>query len=89
MAMTIQYGVRGLILEAQSEAFKQENILVRKASWVRLTYGKEGGREFVLYGPYMSSPRVEKDIATYVSNCRICFGGECCNVKDFCLAATA
>ncbi|GJR00096.1 reverse transcriptase domain-containing protein [Tanacetum coccineum] len=28
MAMTIQYGVRGMILTAQSEAFKQENILV-------------------------------------------------------------
>ncbi|GKF33964.1 hypothetical protein Tco_0107164, partial [Tanacetum coccineum] len=25
MAMTIQYGVRGMILVAQSEAFKQEN----------------------------------------------------------------
>ncbi|GKC33602.1 hypothetical protein Tco_1045986 [Tanacetum coccineum] len=28
MAMTIQYGVRGMILEAQSEAFKQENVLL-------------------------------------------------------------
>ncbi|GJS60947.1 hypothetical protein Tco_0655731 [Tanacetum coccineum] len=27
MAMTIQYGVRGMILEAQSEVFKQENVL--------------------------------------------------------------
>ncbi|GJR83149.1 hypothetical protein Tco_0153934 [Tanacetum coccineum] len=26
MAMTIQYGVRGMILAAQSEAFKQENV---------------------------------------------------------------
>ncbi|GJX14699.1 putative reverse transcriptase domain-containing protein, partial [Tanacetum coccineum] len=33
--------------------------------------------------------RVEKDIATYVSNCRICLRGEGCNVKDFWLAATA
>ncbi|GKF00987.1 hypothetical protein Tco_0027910, partial [Tanacetum coccineum] len=30
MAMTIQYGVRGMILAAQSEAFKQENILVER-----------------------------------------------------------
>ncbi|GJX38290.1 hypothetical protein Tco_0251593 [Tanacetum coccineum] len=29
MAMTIQYGVRGLILAAQSEAFKQENGMMR------------------------------------------------------------
>ncbi|GKD26765.1 putative reverse transcriptase domain-containing protein, partial [Tanacetum coccineum] len=34
-------------------------------------------------------PRVEKDIATYVSNCRICLRAEGCNVKDFWLAATA
>ncbi|GKD38747.1 putative reverse transcriptase domain-containing protein, partial [Tanacetum coccineum] len=33
-------------------------------------------------------PRVEKDIATYVSNCRICLKGEGCIVKDFWLAAT-
>ncbi|GJV45812.1 hypothetical protein Tco_1430348 [Tanacetum coccineum] len=30
MAMTIQYGVRGMILAAQSEAFKQENVLVER-----------------------------------------------------------
>ncbi|GJX48425.1 hypothetical protein Tco_0273615 [Tanacetum coccineum] len=29
MAMTIQYGVRGMILTAQSEAFKQENGMMR------------------------------------------------------------
>ncbi|GJS94226.1 hypothetical protein Tco_0801194 [Tanacetum coccineum] len=27
MAMTVQYGARGMILTAQSEAFKQENVL--------------------------------------------------------------
>ncbi|GKC09219.1 hypothetical protein Tco_1000829, partial [Tanacetum coccineum] len=30
MAMTIQYGVRGMILAAQSKAFKQENILAER-----------------------------------------------------------
>ncbi|GJV10389.1 hypothetical protein Tco_1351930 [Tanacetum coccineum] len=30
MAMTIQYGVRGMILAAQSEAFKQENALAER-----------------------------------------------------------
>nr|GEU86335.1 putative reverse transcriptase domain-containing protein [Tanacetum cinerariifolium] len=30
MAMTIQYGIRGMIIVAQSEAFKQENILVER-----------------------------------------------------------
>ncbi|GJU79166.1 putative reverse transcriptase domain-containing protein [Tanacetum coccineum] len=37
----------------------------------------------------MNQPRVEKDIATYVSNCQICLRGEGYNVKDFWLAATA
>nr|GEW57892.1 reverse transcriptase domain-containing protein [Tanacetum cinerariifolium] len=30
MAMTIQYGVRGMTLAAQSEAFKQENVLIER-----------------------------------------------------------
>ncbi|GJX44780.1 hypothetical protein Tco_0261456 [Tanacetum coccineum] len=30
MAMTIQPGVRGMILAAQSEAFKQENVLAER-----------------------------------------------------------
>ncbi|GKD53377.1 hypothetical protein Tco_1286764 [Tanacetum coccineum] len=30
MAMTIQYGVRGMKLAAQSEAFKQENVLAER-----------------------------------------------------------
>nr|GFD51517.1 reverse transcriptase domain-containing protein [Tanacetum cinerariifolium] len=30
MAMTIQSGVRGMILSAQSEAFKQENVLAER-----------------------------------------------------------
>ncbi|GKC75621.1 hypothetical protein Tco_1126395, partial [Tanacetum coccineum] len=34
MAMTIQYGVRGMILAAQSEAFKQENVRAERL-WKR------------------------------------------------------
>ncbi|GJX49853.1 putative reverse transcriptase domain-containing protein [Tanacetum coccineum] len=30
MVMTIQYGIRGMILAAQSKAFKQENILIQR-----------------------------------------------------------
>ncbi|GKC50690.1 hypothetical protein Tco_1073435, partial [Tanacetum coccineum] len=30
LAMTIQPGVRGMILAAQSEAFKQENVLAER-----------------------------------------------------------
>ncbi|GJZ92286.1 MAK10-like protein [Tanacetum coccineum] len=35
MAMTIQYGVRGMILTAQSEAFKQENVPLVGSEWSR------------------------------------------------------
>ncbi|GKE20137.1 hypothetical protein Tco_1431649, partial [Tanacetum coccineum] len=42
MAMTIQYGVRGMKLAAQSGVQSRERTC-RKASWLRLTYGKEGG----------------------------------------------
>ncbi|GJV73340.1 hypothetical protein Tco_1493335 [Tanacetum coccineum] len=48
MAMTIQYGVRGMILTAQSEAFKQENVLAeilhvsigREEKWAPVPYIK-------------------------------------------------
>ncbi|GKA07610.1 putative reverse transcriptase domain-containing protein [Tanacetum coccineum] len=76
MAMTIQSGVRGMILVARSEAFKQENILAERL------HGLD-----ILYGPYMGSVsrradkmyhdlrdmywwlRMKMDIATYVSKC--------------------
>ncbi|GJV66751.1 hypothetical protein Tco_1482260 [Tanacetum coccineum] len=35
MAMTIQYGVRGMILVAQSEAFKQKNVLAERHHGLR------------------------------------------------------
>ncbi|GJT26567.1 hypothetical protein Tco_0906842 [Tanacetum coccineum] len=35
VAMTIQYGVRGMILAVQSEAFKQENILAERLHGLR------------------------------------------------------
>ncbi|GJX53664.1 putative reverse transcriptase domain-containing protein [Tanacetum coccineum] len=72
MAMTIQSVVRGMIMASQSEAFKQENILAKKATWFRSTYGKEGRREFILYKPYMGPVRMKRDIATYVSKCLTC-----------------
>nr|GEZ07658.1 reverse transcriptase domain-containing protein [Tanacetum cinerariifolium] len=46
MAMTIQYGVRGMTLAAQSEA---------KTTWFGSTVGKERRREFVFYGSYLVS----------------------------------
>ncbi|GKB82213.1 hypothetical protein Tco_0949108 [Tanacetum coccineum] len=38
MAMTIQYGVRGMILAAQSEAFKQENVLAERLHGLETYY---------------------------------------------------
>ncbi|GKA16925.1 hypothetical protein Tco_0696762 [Tanacetum coccineum] len=42
MAMTIQYGVRGMILAAQSEAFKQENLYNKRYQDVKV------GKRFIL-----------------------------------------
>ncbi|GJR35009.1 zf-CCHC domain-containing protein [Tanacetum coccineum] len=44
MAMTIQYGVRGMILTAQSEAFKQENVA---SLWVEIGESSLIGPELV------------------------------------------
>ncbi|GKD18544.1 putative reverse transcriptase domain-containing protein [Tanacetum coccineum] len=59
MTMTIQSGVKEMILAAQSEAFKQENVpLIR------------GVRTMVMDEAYKT--RMKKDIATYVSKCLTC-----------------
>ncbi|GJS15869.1 hypothetical protein Tco_0410341 [Tanacetum coccineum] len=44
--------VRGMILVAQSEAFKQENVLVERLYGLDPRW-KEKGREFVLYGSHL------------------------------------
>ncbi|GJY82675.1 hypothetical protein Tco_0496051 [Tanacetum coccineum] len=41
MAMTIQYGVRGMILAAQSEAFSKEKYSQKSLSWFRSTDGQK------------------------------------------------
>ncbi|GJW83661.1 ribonuclease H-like domain-containing protein [Tanacetum coccineum] len=55
MAMIIQYGVRGMILTAQSEAFKQRETYCRNIHGFRSTDGKKRRREFVYYGSYLGS----------------------------------
>ncbi|GKB02070.1 putative reverse transcriptase domain-containing protein [Tanacetum coccineum] len=113
---------RGMILAAQSEAFKQENVLTERLHgfdqhmerkgdeslyfmdriWVLLVgsvmdeahasrYLVHPGADKTYYNledMYWES-RVEKDIATYVSKCRIYLRGEGCNIKEFWLAANA
>ncbi|GJT17341.1 putative reverse transcriptase domain-containing protein [Tanacetum coccineum] len=60
MAMTIQSGVKRMILEAQSEAFKEENALAE------MLCGLDQQMEKKEYGG------MKKDIATYVSKCLTC-----------------
>ncbi|GJU85175.1 putative reverse transcriptase domain-containing protein [Tanacetum coccineum] len=49
----------------------------------RIHRWKEKETRGVLYGLNLGSIGAEKDIATYVSKCRICLRGEGYNVKDF------
>ncbi|GJS17106.1 hypothetical protein Tco_0411578 [Tanacetum coccineum] len=74
--------VRGMILAAQSEAFKLENVLTERLHGLEQQMETKGDESFVLVRSNMGSigkgsvmvlrpcikPRVEKDIATYVSN---------------------
>ncbi|GJY86357.1 putative reverse transcriptase domain-containing protein [Tanacetum coccineum] len=113
--------VRGMILAAQSEAFKQENVLAKRLRgldqqmerkgdeilyfmdriWVLLVGSlmdeahasrymvyPRADKTYYNFGAMYWYPCVEKDVATYVSNCQICLRGEGCNFKDFWLAAT-
>ncbi|GKA06227.1 putative reverse transcriptase domain-containing protein [Tanacetum coccineum] len=91
MTMTIQYGVRGMILAAQSKAFKQENVLAERLHGLDPQMerkGDEADKTYYNLGDMYWYTRVEKDITTYVSECQICLRGEGCNVEDFLLAAT-
>ncbi|GJW62258.1 putative reverse transcriptase domain-containing protein [Tanacetum coccineum] len=69
MAMTIQYGVRGMILAA----IQAKERTRRKTTWFRSANGKERRWKFVLYVSNMGSwPGMKRDIATYVSECLTC-----------------
>ncbi|GJS02633.1 putative reverse transcriptase domain-containing protein, partial [Tanacetum coccineum] len=84
MAMTIQSGVRGMILAAQGEAFKQENVLAEKLHGLdqqmerkedeslyfmdRIWVPLAGGVRMII----MDEAHKTKDIATYVSKCITC-----------------
>ncbi|GJZ89673.1 hypothetical protein Tco_0661455 [Tanacetum coccineum] len=82
--------VRGMILAAQSEAFKQENVLAERLHGLDQQMERKGDESLyfmdriwvLLVGSVM-------DEAHASSNCRICLRGEGYNVKDFWLAATA
>ncbi|GKD66164.1 putative reverse transcriptase domain-containing protein [Tanacetum coccineum] len=81
MAMTIQPGVRGMILVAQSEAFKQENILAERLhGGVRTIIMDEAHKTRYSIHPGADKmyhdlqdmywwPGMKRDIVTYVSKC--------------------
>ncbi|GJU29600.1 putative reverse transcriptase domain-containing protein [Tanacetum coccineum] len=60
MAMTIQSGVKGMILAAQDEAFNQENVFTKRLHGLDQQMERKGDR------------RMNRDIATYVSECLTC-----------------
>ncbi|GJV53494.1 reverse transcriptase domain-containing protein [Tanacetum coccineum] len=75
MAMTIQSGVRGMILASQSEAFKQENVLAKKRLHGLDQQMKRKEDESLYFIDRIWVPLVggmKRDIATYVSKCLTC-----------------
>ncbi|GKC12438.1 putative reverse transcriptase domain-containing protein [Tanacetum coccineum] len=85
MAMTIQSGVRGMIMAAQSKAFKQENVLAERlhVRGVRTIIMNEAHKTRYFVHPGVDKmyhdvrdmywwTRMKRDIATYVSKCLTC-----------------
>ncbi|GKC56149.1 putative reverse transcriptase domain-containing protein [Tanacetum coccineum] len=77
MAMTIQSGVKGMILEAQGEAFNQENVLTERLHGLAQQMERKGDRSFYfmdrIWVPLVGGwPKIKRDIATYVSECLTC-----------------
>ncbi|GKE51796.1 hypothetical protein Tco_1486952 [Tanacetum coccineum] len=67
MAMTIQSGVKGMILAAQGEAFNQENVLAKRLHGI--SYILERIRCIMTFEICTGG---REDIATYVSECLTC-----------------
>ncbi|GJY28988.1 hypothetical protein Tco_0404755 [Tanacetum coccineum] len=61
MAMTIQYGVRGMILTAQGEAFKQENILAEILHGLDQQMERKGDENASLHVP-LDEIKVDKTL---------------------------
>ncbi|GJZ04716.1 putative reverse transcriptase domain-containing protein [Tanacetum coccineum] len=84
MAMTIQYGVKRMILAAQGEAFNQENIfaerlhggvstvIMDKAHKSRYSVHPGADKMYYNHRDMYWWPGMKRDIATYVSECLTC-----------------
>ncbi|GJT36415.1 putative reverse transcriptase domain-containing protein [Tanacetum coccineum] len=60
MAMTIQYGVRGMILAAQSDAFNQENVLAERLHGSPVIWAEIGGSSLI--GPKLVQETTDKEV---------------------------
>ncbi|GJT91498.1 putative reverse transcriptase domain-containing protein [Tanacetum coccineum] len=83
MAMTIQYGVKGMILAAQGEVFKQENVLAERLHGLDQQMERKGDGRMYSVHPRADKmyydlrdmywwPGMKRDTATYVSECLTC-----------------
>ncbi|GJU36347.1 reverse transcriptase domain-containing protein [Tanacetum coccineum] len=75
MAMTIQSGLRGMILAAQGEAFKQENILVERLHGLDQQMERREDKTDKMYHDLQDMywwPGMKRDINIYVSKCLTC-----------------
>ncbi|GJR98626.1 putative reverse transcriptase domain-containing protein [Tanacetum coccineum] len=72
MAMTIQFGVRGMILAAQSEAFKQENVRAERLHGSKYSVHPGADKMYHDLRDMYWWPGMKRDIATYVSKCLTC-----------------
>ncbi|GKE12809.1 putative reverse transcriptase domain-containing protein [Tanacetum coccineum] len=79
MAMTIQSGVKEMILEAQSKAFKQENVLTERLHGLDQQMEKKEDESLYfmdrIWVPLVGDVRIpgmKRDIAIYVSKCLTC-----------------
>nr|GEV33705.1 putative reverse transcriptase domain-containing protein [Tanacetum cinerariifolium] len=67
MAMTIQFGIKGMIIAAQGETFKQENILAERLHGLDQIDEEERRWEFILLRPYIG-PDIHLPLAEFSYN---------------------
>ncbi|GKA30280.1 putative reverse transcriptase domain-containing protein [Tanacetum coccineum] len=73
MAMTIQSGIKGMILTAQGEVFKQENILAERLHSLDQQMERRDGSLYFLDRIWvLLVGGIKRDIAIYVSKCLTC-----------------